>query len=126
MSYLNHGINAMFSREKWFYFPSQSRCIGYSCCPENYFDAKLELGGKDNYLPEVTKIEEHQVWYSVKFWVVTVIRDVFIHCSCKKNIYMALNLLKIYAANYDHGDITYHLLFNQILIDPPVKSRFVW
>lgn len=54
LGYLNHGVNAMFSMENWFYSPSQS--IRYSCCPENYLDAKLELGGKDNYLPEIMKI----------------------------------------------------------------------
>lgn len=39
---------------------------------------------------------------------------------------MALNLLKVYAANYDHGDIIDPLLFNQILIDPPNKILYVW
>lgn len=43
------------------------------------------------------------------------------HIFHVKNVYMALNLLNIYAINYDLGNILYHVLFNEILIDPPHK-----
>lgn len=116
----------MFSRENWFYFPSQIRCIGYSCCPENYFDAKLELGGKDNYLPEIMKIGRT---LSIAYCQVL---GCYCHSWCvlyivhMKKYLHALNFLKVYPANYDLGDILYHLLFNQILIDLPSKILYLW
>lgn len=126
LGYLNHGVNAMFSRENWFYSPSQIRCIGYSCCPENYFDAKLELGGKDNYLPEIMKIGRTlSIIHCQILGCYYHLWCFFIHCSYEKYLH-ALNLLKVYATNYDLGKIRYHLLFNQILIDPPSKILNLW
>lgn len=39
---------------------------------------------------------------------------------------MALNLLNIYATNYDLENILYHILFTEILIDPPNKILHLW
>lgn len=81
---------------------------------ENYLDVKMGIRETDKYLSGVMKAEGtpyHTLSYSVMVF----------HIFHVKNISMALNLLNIYATNYDHGNVPYHILIDQILIDSSNK-----
>lgn len=87
---------------------------------ENYLDVKMVIRETDKYLSGVMKAEG-TLYHILSYSGLSLSPVMVFHIFHMKNIAMALNLLNIYATNYDHGNIPYHTLIAQILIDSSNK-----